>query len=113
MEESKIECPVCKQVISDFDEGETNPCEHVMLTYVDICNGEFVYSAKEAEELEGLLVARYEHYYESDDCEDRELNEVMVEYADENEGYVVIDLTTYGCACGPCSSTEYNLIKLK
>jgi len=108
-EDNKVICPVCEHVITDFDEEISDPCEHVMLTYVDTLNGEFVHSAKEAEDLEKEMLARYAHLEETG--EDKTLDELMQTYADENEGFEVIELTTYGLACGPVSSTEYHLIK--
>jgi hypothetical protein len=104
-----IECPVCNHIISNPDELIFDPCKHVVLTYVDAA-GEFVHSTDQ--DIEGLITARYEHYYESDDCEDRSIPDVMYEYAEEHDGFAVIELTTYGFCCGPSSSTEYELIKL-
>jgi hypothetical protein len=106
-EESQIICPVCDQVISDFNEGETNPCEHVMLTYVDMLNGDFVHVGAGAEKIAEDMLVKYDGD-EAGYC----LEELMEAYVGEHDGFVVISLTTYGMSCGPCSSTEYNLIKL-
>ena len=109
-EESQIICPVCDQVISDFDEGETNPCEHVMLTYVDMLNGELVHVGDGAEQIEKEIMSSY------NDAEENEvetsLDALMKGYVEMHDGYEVLELTTYGMSCGPCSSTEYNQIKL-
>jgi len=107
-EEDKVICPVCDHVITDFEEGISDPCEHVMVTYVDILNGEFVHVGDE--ELAEELMAQYT-YLEENEC-DQSLDEIMEAYANEHEGYEVTSLTTSGLACGPCSSTEYHLIKI-
>lgn len=106
-EEDKVICPVCDQVITDFDEGISDPCEHVILSYVDMLSGEFVHVGAGAEKIaEKMLVI-----YEEDD--DADLIDQMEAYVRENDGYDVISLTTSGLACGPVSSTESHLIKMK
>lgn len=110
-DENILKCPVCDQVISDFEEGVSDPCEHVMLTYVDMLNGEFVHvgNCDEAAKIEEDIISKYEYLMEHD--ADESLDELMAAYADENDGYEVIEMTTSGLACGPVSSTEYHLIK--
>ena len=104
--ETVVRCPVCNQVISDFDEGVSNPCAHVMLIFTDIISGEFVHCGDGAEELEQKM----EKAYQDDDIE---LNEQMAKFADENDDHVLLEMTTSGMGCGPCSSTEYILVKTK
>lgn len=107
--ENVVVCPVCNHVITDFDEGVSDPCEHVVVSYVDICGGEFVHEGDEkiAEEI-------MDHYHYLEDHDDYvSLDELMEQYAEENERFEVVSLTTYGLSCGHCSSTEYHLIKTK
>ncbi len=113
-EDAILKCPVCDHVISDFENAVSDPCKHVMLTYVDILSGEFVHvgDTDEAQEIEESIISNYEYLMEND--ADESLDELMEAFADENDGeYTVIQMTTSGMACGPSSSTEYNLIKLK
>ena len=48
--ETVVRCPVCNKVISDFDNGLSDPCEHVMLIYIDAISDEFVHSGEGSEE---------------------------------------------------------------
>jgi len=116
IDENIVTCPVCDHIISDIYEGVSDPCEHVMLTYVDICGGEFVYVGvgKGGEKIEEELMGKYGEMMEDDyEGEDLSLSELMEAYAYKHKGYEVIELTTSGLSCGPCSSTEYHLIKMK
>jgi len=111
-EDNVLKCPVCDHVISDFNEGISDPCDHVILTYVDMLNGEFVYVADtdEAKEIEESIISHYEYLMDND--ADESLDELMQSFVDENgDSYEVIEMTTSGLACGPVSSTEYHLIK--
>lgn len=107
MEETKIICPVCSQVVSDFEEGISDPCEHVLIIYTDILSGEFVHVAEGAEEVAATIMAKYDLDGEDGD---KGLDELIAEYAEAN-GHEVVELTTYGMSCGPCSSTEYIMFK--
>jgi hypothetical protein len=107
-EDTKIICPVCEHVISDFDEGVFDPCEHVMLSYTDACTGEFVHVGKGFKEIAEEMEAKFADW---DSDEYAEINELMEKYAEENKGFELSEMTTYGMACGPCSNTEYHLIK--
>jgi len=111
MEENKVICPVCSHVITDFNEGVSDPCKHVICSYVDMLNGEFVHvgDSTEAKEIADNILEQYEYLSEND--ADESLDELMQAFADEDGGYEVIELTTSGLACGPVSSTEYHLIK--
>jgi len=104
--ETIVRCPVCNQVISDFDNGISSPCEHVMLIYTDACSGGFVHCGDGAEELEQKMEEKYEE-------DDTNLNEQMEEFANESPDHILLEMTTCGMSCGPCSSTEYLLIKLR
>jgi len=110
-EDNTIICPVCKQVVSDFDEGINDPCEHVMLIYTDCCSDEFVHVGNSAEDIAEGLMANYE--YQTDNELDTSLPELMQAYAEDEEDVIVLELTTSGMSCGPCSSTEYVMFKLK
>ena len=112
-EDNKVICPVCNHVITDMEECVNDPCEHVVLTYVDILNGEFVHEGDEQIAKELLEKYNYEPEDEDEEWDDKSLDELMEEYANEHDDYVTIELTTSGLSCGPCSSTEYHLIKLK
>ena len=104
--ETVVRCPVCNKVISDFDNGISDPCIHVMLIYIDAISDEFVHSGEGSEEIEKQMLEKYE-----EECV--YLNEQMEEFADNNNNYIVLEMTTYGMCCGPSSGTEYILVKLK
>lgn len=110
-EEDKVICPVCNQVITDFEEGISDPCEHVMVSYVDMLNGELVHVGENAKAVEQEIMTKYNYSYEND--LDESIDELLKAFASDHDGYEVLELTTYGMSCGPCSSTEYHLIKLK
>ena len=106
-ETNMLKCPVCNKVISDFDqiihdfddEG-SGPCEHVMLTYVDILSGEFVYIGAGAAHIAKEILVQYNHAEAEDEAEgegvgegiDVSIDDLMDMYADEKEGYVVIGM---------------------
>jgi DNA repair exonuclease SbcCD ATPase subunit len=104
--ETVVRCPVCNQVISDFENGISDPCEHVMLICIDACGGEFVHVGDGAEELEKKMEEKYEDDY-------TDLNEQMEKFAEESDDHEMLEMTTYGMSCGPCSGTEYILVKIK
>jgi len=107
--DEQVICPVCKHVITDFEEGVSDPCEHVMLTYVDMLNGEFVHVHNDFEGIAEDMLEKAEDY----DNYDVSIEELLEQYVAENKNFIVEILTTYGMACGPCSSSEYHLIRLK
>ena len=101
-----VRCPVCNKIVSDFECCISDPCEHVMLIYTDTINDEFVHEHDDMDNIFPDMVKKYEE-------EDIPLNEQMEEFADDKENYIVKEMTTYGMGCGPCSSTESILFKLK
>jgi uncharacterized Zn finger protein (UPF0148 family) len=101
-ENGKVICPVCEQVISDFEAGESNPCEHVLLIYSDICGNEFVHTHASMQE----TASEMEKKYMEDDVY---LDDLMKEYAEEH-GHEILEMVTSGMACGPCSNTEYVMV---
>ena len=107
-EDYKVICPVCDHVISDFEEGKSDPCEHVVLIYTGLLNGEFVYIGDNYNEIADGLIEIYEG---QDGEDDKELDELMEEYIENNKGYEILTMTTSGLACGPCSSTEYIMVR--
>jgi hypothetical protein len=103
-------CPVCDHVISDFEEGINDPCEHVMLTYVDLVGDEFCFVHSSFVDIAKEMIDK------ATDIESEELvtvEECIEKYANENDGFEVIEMSTSGMACGPVFVTEYNLIKTK
>ena len=106
--DNQVICPVCKQIVLDFDEGENDPCEHVMLMYTDSLNDEFVYIDDEAEDIAEEMIAQYE-----DSDGDDMLDVLITNYANEHEDYEIVELTTSGMSCGPCGNTDYVLFKVK
>ena len=105
-EETRVECPVCQQVVSDFEEGISDPCEHVFLIYLDSI-GEIVHSSDNADE----AIAEFERRYKEDD---ESYEDMIEEYCDDSNGtYDWLAITTSGMSCGPCSSTEYIVFNIK
>ena len=107
-EDNKVICPVCNRVVTDFDEGIHNPCEHVFLMYTDALNGEFIHTGKGASKVELELLKKYG---ESDG--DMDLSELMEEFANASDKHTILTLTTSGMACGPVSNTDYIMFKIK
>ena len=109
MSEEKVICPVCKQVVLDFEECINEPCEHVMLIYTDALNCEFVHEDDSMEKDAKKMVAKY-----VSGEEDKSLDMLMEEYVEKNADLdlVILEMTTYGMACGPCSNTDYVMFKL-
>lgn len=103
--ENKVECPVCGQVILDMDEGESTPCEHVKLIFSDAC-GEIVYTSdeleKEGEEMSEKMI---------DTDSDYDTTTLLEGFAKKNK-LEICEVTTSGICCGPCSITEYYLIDM-
>jgi len=109
-ENNKAVCPVCGFVITDFENEVSEPCEHVMATYVDICGEEFTHVhddfRSEAEKME-IRANDWDHP-DGEVC----LLDLMQGFVESHDGYEIIELTTHGMACGPASTSEYNLIKI-
>jgi len=105
---TKLSCPVCGQIISDYDEGSTNPCEHVAMTYVDILPDQFLYVQKDHMKLAMYMIK----LYKSPEM-DIPIEDSIDEFVQSNDNYTVVSLRTSGLSCGPCSCIEYNLIKVK
>lgn len=104
-EESIIVCPHCQTEVLNYDEGEFNECEHVMLAYSDMLGNEFGYIAPEMEKVAESIIQK------ADDDDTKMISAMMEEYAKENKGFTLETLTTHGMACGPVCSMDYILFK--
>lgn len=107
-DESRVICPICNQVVLDYETSENNPCEHVMLIYTDALNDEFVYESEEMTDVANEMIAEYEKR-DGDDS----LDILMEEYASNRADIMILEMTTSGMACGPCSNTDYIMFKLE
>lgn len=115
MSKDRIVCPVCKKVVLDFEEGIDEPCEHVMFIYTDALSDEFEYVNISMEKASDEMIAEYERR-DGDDG----LDILMEEYVEKNadQDLIILDITTYGMACGPLSkmrysNTDYVMFKLE
>ncbi len=101
-EKNIIICPVCKQVVANYDESEIDYCKHVVAVYVGAAGGFDMVKGKKMEKLTEKWLAD----------EDGDIGELMEEYAKKN-GLKFETNTTSGMCCVPVSFTDYYLFKGK
>jgi len=101
----KVICPICNQVISDFEEYISDPCEHVLLIYTDAVCGEFVHIGA------GMETVASEMEYSVEEGDYDYLSDAMKHYEQLYPECIMVETETEGMSCGPCSNTEYVLIK--
>lgn len=101
----EIRCPVCNEVIVD-GEDFYGFCPHVVVSYSDMA-GEFIYVNDAlyeiAEEMDKKLES--EEYSNMED--------ILIEFVDTHDEYVLLTYYSEGIACGPVSNTDYVIFKVK
>lgn len=105
-EDKYVKCPVCKEVVLDFENFETSYCEHVLLSGTSLLSYEFDYIARGMKKIANKMIAESKNGEKS-------LEELVEEYKDNNKNLEMASITTSGMACGPVSSTNYVLFKVK
>lgn len=101
----EIRCPVCNEVIVD-EEDFYGFCPHVVISYSDMA-GEFIYVNDALYEIADEMDKKLANEEYSN------MEDILIEFVETHDEYVLLTFYSEGIACGPVSNTDYVIFKIK